>query len=325
MAVNSLKRSAFPHKTQGWSIVGRSVIHQRTFHVTSSRRILNESFEVTHSLLTGLHTATGLPWVVTLPLAGFIVRSILIGPLSIYSQIIGQRRKALLPLHHAWIHLFRRKIVGKHAILGPVECNRLSKKESAIKFAELNKRHGTQYWKILVPYLQLPVFLVIIETIRKMCGTHSGLLGLLTRSSTESTDHYSSAPVDQIEPIAILVEQSLAMEGALWFPNLLLPDPMLILPFVLSGSLFVNIFYHTSSSNHPWQRRINYTIKIMALAIGPLTLQVPSAMLVYWISSSMIGLGQSIIIQWYIPQVPTISPCKPREQREMLGVGGPEK
>lgn len=319
--------TASPFKTRKWGTIGRPILHQRTFHITSPNRILNESFAITHSLLTSIHTATGLPWVATLPLAGFIVRSFIIGPLSIYSQIVGQRRVALQPLQHAWVHLLRRKTFEKYAALGPAECNKLSKKEVAIKFTELNKRHGTQLWKSLVPYLQIPVFLVMIETLRKMCGTNAGLLGLLTRSSTKPDDVDESVISDQIEHVSIPVEQSFSIEGALWFPNLLVPDPMFILPFILSGSLLTNIFYHSrqAKTTNKWQRRINNSFKIMALAIGPLTLQVPSAMLVYWISSSAIALGHSIVLHWYIPRGSPVSPCKPQEERQMIGIGGPQK
>lgn len=322
MAISNCMRTVSPFKKRKWSTCGSAIFHQRTFHVTSPSRILDESFAITHSILTSFHTATGTPWVSTLPLAALIVRSFIIGPLSIYSQIIGQRRMALQPLQHAWVHLVRRKIFEKYAALGPIECNKLSKTEIAIKVAEIHERHGTQVWKGLVPYLQIPVFLIIIETLRKMCGTHAGLLGLLARSSTVPDDKVESITSDQIEHVSIPVEQSFTIEGALWFPNLLVPDPMFVLPFILSGSLLANIFYHSrqAKSSNIWQRRINNTFKIMALAIGPLTLQVPSAMLVYWISSSAFALGHSMFLHKLIPRRSPVSPCKPQQERQMIGI-----
>lgn len=295
-------------------IVCKPLSHRRTFHVTSPTRILNESFAITHSFLTGLHTFTGLPWAATLPLAGFIVRSFMIAPLSYYSEIIRLRRRALQPLQYAWLHFFRRKTLEDHAALGPAKCNRLSNKLFSAKKAELNKRHGTQLWKGFVPYFQIPIFLVIIETLRKMCGTEAGVLGLLVKSFSGSGE--TATPEDS-DHVFVPTEQSFAMEGALWFPNLLVPDPISILPFALSGSLLANVFYHMrqAKSSNIWQRMINNILITMAFAIGPLTLQVPSAMLIYWISSSTIALGHSIALNWYIPRPPQILPCKPRENK----------
>lgn len=156
-----------------------------------------------------------------------------------------------------------------------------------------------------------------------MCGTEAGLLGLLVKSFSKSGQRITPEDLDQV---LVPIEQSFAMEGALWFPNLLLPDPISVLPFVLSGSLLANIFYHMrqAKSSNIWQRMINNTLITMAFAIGPLTLQVPSAMLIYWISSSSIALGHSIALNWYIPRPPQILPCKPRGNRQVLGTDGPK-
>lgn len=149
MAAFRFTRKVHPCRTR---IVCKPLSHRRTFHVTSPTRIWNESFAITHSFITGLHTFTGLPWAATLPLAGFVVRSFMIAPLSYYSEIIGRRRMALQPLQYAWLHFIRRRTLEDHASLGPAKCNRLSIKLFSAKKAELNKRHGTQLWKSFVPY-----------------------------------------------------------------------------------------------------------------------------------------------------------------------------
>jgi inner membrane protein COX18 len=137
-----------------------------------------------------------------------------------------------------------------------------------------------------------------------MCGTHSGLLGLLvTNPFTSQPSIDPDAPRDAAlsslvdsPPTASYVDPALATEGALWFPNLLLPDPHLLLPFILSGTLFLNIHLTTRRSPlapaaTPFQRRLTTTLKVVALAIGPATLNVPAGMLVYWTSSALFALG----------------------------------
>lgn len=322
MALSSRPRTVYLAKLQQSLISYTSVTHRRPFHVTSPNLLLNETFAATHSLFQNLHTVTGLPWVVTLPVTGFIIRFFVIGPISTYSHIIGQRRTALQPLKNAWLQTIRRKTVEEHSKLGPSECNRIVSKTFAAKTSEIDSRHGTQIWKGFLPYIQIPVFLTMIETLRKMCDTNPGLLGLLIRSTGNAENGDPSNPEEQIDHSKVLLEPSLANEGALWFPDLLVPDPLLILPFILSGSLLANIFYHSRQvqSKNKWQRRINNSLKILALAIGPLTLQVPSAMIVYWISTSAFALGYSVILQRRIPLVPVVTPCKPPEQQQKLGV-----
>ena len=303
------------------SITREAFMPRRKFHASPQRPFLDSCFSGTHALITGIHSVTGLPWAATLPLTAILLRVAIIGPLTTYSHNITLQRIALSPLMHAWQHVFRRQVMRDHAALGPVACQKLVKKQYAKKWREIVKARGIPLWKVSLNWLQLPIFLVVIETIRKMSGVGVGLLGLLVKRFKESED----VPQEGAENMPFSVEQSFANEGALWFPDLLLPDPQLILPFVLSGVLFSNIFYHevvarkASSTPSKSQQRIRNILKILALAMGPLTLQVPSAMLVYWISSSLCALGQNVFLEWYMPRPKAIIPCKPRQSQDFTG------
>lgn len=192
--------------------------------------------------------------------------------------------------------------------------------------------------------MQLPVFLVVIETLRKMCGMHGGLLGLFSewyfKPAEISLEHGiegwadgplqpSTLPFKQADhSVVIPFEQSLATEGALWFPDLLVPDPLLILPFALSGTMFFNIYYQSTlakgTTESKWQARIQNILKIVALAVGPLTLNVPSGILLFWISSSLCAVGSNIALEAYLPLAPLFKPPKSRDRLLPLGAR-PEK
>jgi inner membrane protein COX18 len=185
------------------------------------------------------------------------------------------------------------------------------------KQSEIFKRFGLRRTAVLAPILQLPVWLLFVETIRRMCGTHEGLLGLVVKPFTSSipTDTAVDAPI--VESVAVPLEVSMGYEGALWFPDLLVPDPMLILPCVLSAALFANVSYNERRTiegqgdlRSKFNIRITRILKTIALAALPLTLQLPSAMLVYWISSSVAALGQSFLFDRFLPYE-SIKPCKP--------------
>ena len=166
----------------------------------------------------------------------------------------------------------------------------------------------------MLPLAQLPIWLTAIEAVRAMCGTRAGLLGMILRSENAATAGVPTAP-------------SLATEGILWFPDLLVPDPQLVLPFLLSGAVFLNLTHARSGVGNQsvWQKRLHRSLMIVALALGPLTLQVPSAMLVYWISSSLLALLQAMILDRAMPMPPAIKPCDPMKRLKDTTAGGREE
>ncbi|KAL8994589.1 MAG: hypothetical protein Q9169_005485 [Polycauliona sp. 2 TL-2023] len=231
---------------------------------------------------------------------------------------------------------------------GPQESHRLLSKMLTKKSNEIYARSGAQRWKSFLPYLQFPIWLTAIETIRRMSGTQEGLLGLLQKSVTWTEpedplfdrkeprampsgeeafeaensyfhpDNADSMPSDVFVSPVVPVESSFATEGTLWFPDLLVPDPHLVLPFVLSITLFANITHAEWTANKlgsmptAFRRRLGNAFKIVALAVGPLTLSMPSAIHVYWISSSVSALGYNAFMNWYSPLVIGVKPCKER-------------
>lgn len=291
--------------------------NQRSFHASPPQRFIAECVDQTQHLIVGLHTLTGLPWAATLPLTAILIRLGILGPLATYAHIKSSQRREIYPLVYAWEHTIRRKVLREHRAQGPAACHELATTQLRRKGRELRKELGVQYWKSWSSWLQLPVFLVAIESIRKMCGTHSGLLGLLTRGPVEDASREEILAGTDVGA-SHEIKQSLAAEGVLWFPDLLLPDPALILPFMLSGCLFANIKFHdkrgAAAGVEPgkWQLRFQRSLKVVALAIGPATLGVPSAMLVYWITSSVCALGQNYFLEWYLPTKPVVKPCKER-------------
>ncbi|KAI9801247.1 MAG: hypothetical protein M1833_002817 [Piccolia ochrophora] len=294
----------------------------RGFHVTSQRPFLDTALTSTHAFLESVHAVTGLPWVASLPLAAIVVRLTLVTPLSIYNRKSQQRQLELQPLLKAWQLQFRRSVIRQYGSLGPVECDRRVAKALRSKRKALYKDWKCGWWRNYLPIGQLPVFLVMIEAIRRMCGAREGLLGMISQQVKSPVTSVATSQSGTLEPtqssdiLNSLLTPSLSSEGAFWFENLLMPDPMLILPFVLSGSLLTNIFIATrvlSKDERPtrFRRILSDTMKLFALAIGPATLQVPSALLVYWISSSIFACVQNVTMDKLLP----LRPPLPRRKR----------
>lgn len=312
------------------SLHSRLLPRRRAFHASSQHRFLDTCVGVVHTALTGLHSFTGLPWAVSIPCFALVTRTLILSPITIYLHKLNCRKASLKPVSMAWIHAMRIKVQQEHGPRGPVACQQELVKLQRRKTNEIDKRHGTQSSRNLLALVQLPLFLLVVETLRKMCGASKGLLGLVA-APQEYESTIEAIPLEQaIAPDhgeLFSFEESFGNEGALWFPDLLVPDPMMILPFALSGSLFLSISYQASrmkgTPQTKWQRRFLNGMKVLALASGPLTLQVPSAMLLYWLSSSLFGLGQIVLMQWYMPMKPRPTPCKARDQRVLLGARPP--
>ena len=290
----------------------------RVFHATHPRSFsLDVCCGYTHNVITSIHHFSGLPWVLSLPLTALAVRTFLVTPLSAYSHKATQRQLDVQPLLQAWKHVIRNQVMRDFGSKGPVTCEKIIKKRTRSKISAIAGRHGAGLWKRFVPLLGLPVWLVVIETIRKMCGTYQGLLGLLGNTIQNGAIFEEFPEILDSTSATISVEDSFATEGALWFPNLLVPDPMLILPFVLSGSMFASIYLQQLLHQGPgtrrtkFQTRLTNILKILALAIGPGTLNVPSAMLLYWISSVWFAMGQNFLQDRMFPLISPTTIVKP--------------
>lgn len=130
----------------------------------------------------------------------------------------------------------------------------------------------------------------------------------------------------------LTLEPSFATGGCLWFPDLLVPDPYHVLPFAVSGLLLLHLIPETEAElrslfgmRPPAGSRRNIVIAggagrgarafrralmVLALVIGPATMDMPVALHLYWASS----IGCSLLVTkgvrrlLPIPKVP-VKPC----------------
>lgn len=283
----------------------------RSFHASPRPQFLDAGVATAHALFDTLHSSTGLPWVCVLPLAALTIRTTLILPISIYSRRVIQKQASLTPLVQSWQHVLRGRAMAKAASLGPHAVQKELLLQMRRKRSEIFSRWGCQIWKTMLPLAQLPIWVTAVEAVRAMCGAQVGLLGMMMR-----TENSADAVSDGIREA--MMQPSFAVEGALWFPDLLVPDPILILPFMLSGAVFLNLTNSQGSraNQSAWQRRLQRSLKVVALLLGPLTLQMPSAVLVYWISSSLLAYLQSVVLDKAMPMPSPVKPCDPPARRK---------
>ena len=217
-----------------------------------------------------------------------------------------------------WQSVIQNRVLKENSYLGPEACTELVKIAIKEKWLELSKTFRISRLSAFSSLMQLPVFLLLIETIRRMCGGGSGLLSWVAEKISAVGKQTVSVPI----------ETSMALEGGLWFPDLLSPDPMLILPAVLSSVLFLNVSEYgrlaeTASSELSRRQVIfNRALKLVALVLFPLTLKLPAGMLIYWISSALSATLMNLLLRFAMPLQKSLAPCKPLVKPYMKDLTG---
>ncbi|MED6269936.1 hypothetical protein CHARACLAT_004632 [Characodon lateralis] len=144
-----------------------------------------------------------------------------------------------------------------------------NKYEFAKAYSDLNlfqkKNDVNPLRGFLVPLVQAPVFISFFIALRKM---------------------------------AYLPVPSLQTGGALWFTDLSAADPFYILPLAVTGTMFFILELGAESGfDNPNLRAMKTVFRIMPLIILPLTINFPTAVFTYWLTSNCFSLGQVALLR----------------------------
>lgn len=300
MPINSLRALRNPR------ISARQIRH---FHPTRPAFLVNEVLNASAGFIQAVHSFSCLPWVASIPLTALIIRMTVGMPLQMYSKIQARKELDIAPIMTSWRHQYQaqiRKDVNRSSedpmMAGQANAELL--KMIKAKKRALDKVWGIhRFWKP-VPFLQLPVWLSIMESLRAMSGNSSGLVPWLLSLTRGSSD------------ISLAAEPSLATEGGLWFPDLLAGDPTGILPIFLAGSVITNIrtgwkvpsFKEIASLPRPERirlissRLLKLLLQTLALYVGAASYvyQMPCALMIYWITSTNLATTQSLFLDKFM-------------------------
>lgn len=144
-----------------------------------------------------------------------------------------------------------------------------NKYEFAKAYSDLSlfqKKHDVNPLRgFLVPLVQAPVFISFFIALRKM---------------------------------AYLPVPSLQTGGVLWFTDLTAADPFYILPIAVTGTMFFILELGAESGiDNPNLRTMKTVFRIMPFIILPLTINFPTAVFTYWLTSNCFSLGQVALLR----------------------------
>ncbi|KAK4175656.1 hypothetical protein QBC36DRAFT_331073 [Triangularia setosa] len=131
-----------------------------------------------------------------------------------------------------------------------------------------------------------------------------------------------------------------AMEGILWIPDLALADPYHILPFALSAALVANAMPRDrkqwgkllgtmpidTDDRMPWKAQFRQRLMLtgmrmnllFSVVVGPLTMGLPAAMHLYWITTTLVSPILRYLVNWLRPVHPRYEFLHTRHESHMV-------
>lgn len=174
------------------------------------------------------------------------------------------------------------KATNRHVVL-----NKWSKKKATDNYRRVAaqfhimkvREYNCHMAKMFLPmYIQIPAWVFTSMAVRNIS---------LMR---HSTDRLMDIPVE---------ERFLQMstEGIAWFPNLTIPDPAFILPFLVGLTFATTIFISSNKFKHPSVpqqlsrfSKIDILLYSVSILMIPLASIQPAAVAVYWVTSGAMGV-----------------------------------
>lgn len=241
--------------------------------------------------LNVIHDYSGLPWWAVIPLVTLALRSTVTLPIAISTRLRAQKQHELRPLISALGPILRAKLAfnankADSALTGP-QIEMLAMKERRKRRVKLYKEHGCEMWKSLFigPLVQLPIWITMSMAVRAMCGW------------------------TVVKGIPVV--KSMGAEGALWFPDLLMMDHSGVLPAAVGIITLLNVelttkaqaqaMGTTGSEGPKLPKMMANFARVGAIALFSIAAQTPTAVCLYWISSSGFSLVQNVLLNKYLP------------------------
>jgi len=99
----------------------------------------------------------------------------------------------------------------------------------------------------------------------------------------------------------------------LWFPDLSLPDPYFILPFVIGGTSFIQQKMMPMQGDPAQQKMMLYMMPAMFTVF---MLFLPSGLGVYMFTNGVLGIIQQQSVEWHVRRTTKANPPSPTSGSE---------
>ncbi|KAJ1984994.1 hypothetical protein H4R34_000338 [Dimargaris verticillata] len=237
---------------------------------------------VTQSALEGLQAGAwdalpGLPWWGAL-VVGTVLLRLTILPVAVYQQRAIRRQMALQPVVEAWVATLRENLKSHSLSQGwnldryRQEVQRHVRRQIDTLYAQHDCR---PIFRMVLPLVQVPLFLNTSFTIRRMCG--------LPLPWFDATDSVPAVP-------------ELSQGGALWFSDLLATDPTYALPVLIGAAHLINIQLNLAANRQvvvpPYFLYLINGFRVLSVGMVYVAAQMPVGVCLYWLTSALFSTCQ---------------------------------
>lgn len=226
--------------------------------------------------LNSVHDMTGLPWYISLGICTIFLRLVIALPLRIISKRNVGKNKVQRGYTRAVTEsmTYQVQLEAAKQKWSDKEAKGILMERLAKNTRELRQKTGAHPLKTAIyPMLQIPVWICMSFALRNMAG-------------------YRVLGVE-----AVLSNPEMVREGALWFSNLLVPDPLFIIPIV-SGCMHL-INNEVNTYNLPkgiGTSVIKWLGRGLSFVFIPFACIVPSVLSLYWTYSAFTAVIVSLIL-----------------------------
>lgn len=222
--------------------------------------------------LVSVQQASGLPWWLSIIVTTLSVRTLVTLPLAAYQMVVIAKVEAL----QEEISQLAKRL--RYEVLVRARERRWTENQIRFQFKKNLRRIVSQLYvrdnchpfkASLLIWVQLPLWVCFSLALRNLSLGQSAL------------------------------QSELAAGGALWFPDLTLPDSTWILPVCLglTNLLIVEVFSLQRVAPSRFQRFATNAIRGFSVLMVPIAATVPSSMALYWFASSLVGFSHNLLLR----------------------------
>ncbi|XP_034957932.2 cytochrome c oxidase assembly protein COX18, mitochondrial isoform X1 [Zootoca vivipara] len=229
------------------------------------------------SSLVALQAASGLPWWAAVFAASALLRTGVTLPLAaLQSRVLAKLENLQPEIHSLAKHLrYEVSVCAKQRSWSEKEARFHFKKNLKRIVSELYVRDNCHPFKAsLLIWIQIPMWVFVSMALRNFSMGRAAADGFL-------------------------IQEQLSTGGVLWFLDLTVPDSTWILPIALGllNLLIVEIFALRKTELSRLQRYTTNFFRGVSVLMIPVAATVPSAMALYWVSSSFMGLSHNLLLR----------------------------
>ncbi|XP_036783427.2 cytochrome c oxidase assembly protein COX18, mitochondrial isoform X2 [Manis pentadactyla] len=267
------KRSALPV----WAVASVSAVGPGGAGSWYEALATSAPVQGTEQMLLCAHTATGLPWWGSILLTTVALRGAVTLPLAAYQHYILAKVENLQPeIKNMSRHLNQEVAIRVDQLGWSKKVARLTYLKNMRRLvSELYVRDNCHPFKATVlVWIQLPMWIFMSVALRNFS------------TGTTHSEGFS-------------VQEQLATDGVLWFPDLTALDSTWILPVSVGviNLLIVEIFALQKIGMSHFQTYITYFVRAVCVLMIPIAATVPSSIVLYWLCSSFMGLSQNLLLR----------------------------